>query len=298
VGVKRVIVSGGSGKIGGWILKELLDHGHEVLNVDLAPAAETRCRTLIADLTAAGQAYGAIGAFTGIDELQPSLRPEPVDALVHFAAIPRILLVPDAEVFRINTLSTYNVMEAAARFGIRKVVYASSEATYGVVFADGHLDPDYFPVDEAHPTVPMDAYGLSKVVNERTASAFHARTGGDFYGLRIGDVMAPADYLKFPAWSTEPAIRERELWGYVDVRDVAQMVRLCVETDGLGFQVFNTFATESAHLLPTRELAGRYYPRVPIRGEVEEHGSLVSNEKARKVLGFEPRFHWREHAGG
>jgi nucleoside-diphosphate-sugar epimerase len=296
--VKRVIVTGGSGKIGGWILKELLDHGHEVLNIDLIPAAETRCRTLISDLTDAGHAYGAIGAFTGIDELQPSLRPAPVDALVHFAAIPRILLVPDGEVFRINTLSTYNVMEAAARFGIRKVVYASSEATYGVVFADGHLDPQYFPVDEDHPTVPMDAYGLSKVVNERTAAAFHSRAGGDFYGLRIGDVMAPADYAKFPAWSTEPATRERELWAYVDVRDVAQMVRLCVDADGLGFQVFNTFATESAHVLPTAELAGRYYPRVPMRGEIEEHGSLVSNQKARKVLGFEPRFHWREQPGG
>ena len=296
--VKRVIVTGGSGKIGSWILKELLDHGHEVLNVDLTPAAEPRCRTLIADLTDAGQAYGSIGAFTGIDELQPSLRPEPVDVLVHFAAIPRILLVPDAEVFRINTVSTYNVMEAAVRFGIRKVVYASSEATYGVVFADGHLDPQYFPVDEEHPTVPMDAYGLSKVVNERTATAFHSRSGGDFYGLRIGDVMAPADYSKFPAWSTEPATRERELWAYVDVRDVAQMVRLCVETDGLGCQVFNTFATESAHVLSTKELAGRYYPRVPINGEIEEHGSLVSNQKARRILGFEPHFRWREQSDG
>ena len=296
--VKRVIVTGGSGKIGGWILKELLDHGHEVLNVDLTHAVEPRCRTLIADLTDAGQAYGSIGAFTGIDELQPSLRQEPVDVLVHFAAIPRILLVPDAEVFRINTVSTYNVMEAAVRFGIRKVVYASSEATYGVVFADGHLDPQYFPVDEEHPTVPMDAYGLSKVVNERTATAFHSRSGGDFYGLRIGDVMAPADYSKFPAWSTEPATRERELWAYVDVRDVAQMVRLCVETDGLGLQVFNTFATESAHVMSTRELAGRYYPRVPIKGEIEEHGSLVSNQKARRILGFEPRFRWREQSDG
>jgi nucleoside-diphosphate-sugar epimerase len=297
VSVKRVVVTGGSGKIGGWILKELLDHGHEVLNVDLRPAAETRCRTLISDVTDGGQAYGALGAFTGIDELQPSLSPEPVDAVVHFAAIPRILLVPDAEVFRINTVSTYNVIEAATRLGIRKVVYASSEATYGVVFADGQLDPQYFPLDEQHPTVPMDAYGLSKVVNERTAAAFHARSGGDFYGLRIGDVMAPADYARFPAWSTEPAARKRELWAYVDVRDVAQMVRLCVEADGLGFQVFNTFATESAHVLPTRELAGRFYPNVPINGAIGEHGALVSNEKARKQLGFEPRHRWRDQPG-
>jgi nucleoside-diphosphate-sugar epimerase len=143
----------------------------------------------------------------------------------------------------------------------------------------------------------MDAYGLSKVVNERTAAAFHARTGGDFYGLRIGDVMAPEDYVKFPTWSTEPAARERELWAYVDVRDVAQIVRLCVERDGLGFQVYNTFASESAHVLPTRELAARYYPAVPFQGAIEEHGALVSNQKARRDLAFEPGQRWREQPG-
>ena len=292
--MKRIVVTGGSGKIGAWILKELLDAGHEVLNVDLKPAADARCRTLIADLTDSGQAFGAIGVYTGIDELQASLRPQPVDVLVHFAAIPRVQLVPDAEVFRINTTSTYNVMEAAIRAGIRKVVYASSEATYGVVFADDQLDPAYFPVDEEHPTVPMDAYGLSKVVNERTAAAFHARGGGDFYGLRIGDVMAPTDYAKFPIWSTDPDIRKREMWAYVDVRDVAQMVRLCVEVDGLGFQVFNTFAGESAHVMPTLELARRFYPSVPVRAEFDEHGSLVSNDKAQRLLGFKQRHRWAD----
>jgi nucleoside-diphosphate-sugar epimerase len=294
--MKRIIVTGGSGKIGGWILKELLEAGHEVLNVDLKASGDPRCRTLVADLTDSGQAFGAIGVYTGIDELQPSLRPQPVDALVHFAAIPRVQLVPDAEVFRINTTSTYNVMEAAIRAGIRKVIYASSEAAYGVVFADDHFDPVYFPVDEEHPTVPMDAYGLSKVVNERTAAAFHARAGGDFYGLRIGDVMAPADYAKFPLWSTDPAIRKREMWAYVDVRDVAQMVRLCVDTDGLGVQVFNTFASESAHVLPSRDLARTFYPTVPMRDEIAEHGSLVSNRKAKRLLGFEQRHRWAEQS--
>ena len=295
--MKRIILTGGSGKIGGWILKELLDAGHEVLNVDLRPAAESRCRTLITDLTDLGQVYGALGAYTGIDELQPSLRPAAVDVVVHFAAIPRVLLVPDSEVFRINTVSTYNVMEAAARLGIPKVVYASSEATYGVVFAEGHLDPRYFPVDEEHPTVPMDAYGLSKVVNEQTAAAFQARRGGDYYGLRIGDVMAPDDYAKFGPWTTVPEIRKRELWAYVDVRDVAQMVRRCIEVDGLGLQVFNTYADESAHVLPTTELARRFYPNVEVRGELAAETPLVSNQKARRMLGFAPRHHWREMKG-
>ena len=292
--MKRIILTGGSGKIGFWLLKELLDAGHEVLNVDLRPASESRCRTLIADLTDLGQAYGALGGYTGIDELQVSLRPEAVDVLVHFAAIPRVLLVPDGEVFRVNTVSTYNVMEAAARLGIPKVVYASSEATYGVVFAEGHLDPRYFPIDEEHPTVPMDAYGLSKVVNEQTAAAFHARRGGDYYGLRIGDVMGPDDYAKFGPWTTLPEIRERELWAYVDVRDVAQMVRRCVDVDGLGLQVFNTYADESAHDLPIAELARRFYPNVEIRGELAAETSLVSNQKARQMLGYAPRHHWRE----
>jgi nucleoside-diphosphate-sugar epimerase len=95
-------------------------------------------------------------------------------------------------------------------------------------------------------------------------------------------------------WSTDPAIRKREMWAYVDVRDVAQMVRLCVDTDGLGFQVFNTFAGESAHVLPTRELADKFYPKVPMRGEIAEHGSLVSNRKAQRLLGFEQRYRWAE----
>lgn len=294
--MKRIVVTGGSGKIGAWILKELLDEGHEVLNIDLKPAADPRCRTLIADLTDSGQAYGSIGVYTGIDELQPSLRAQPIDALVHFAAIPRVQLVPDAEVFRINTTSTYNVMEAAVRAGIRKIVYASSEATYGIDFAEDHMDPDYFPIDEEHPTVPMDAYGLSKVANERTAAAFHARVGGDFYGLRIGDVMAPQDYAKFPFWTTDPAARKRELWAYVDIRDVAQMVRLCVNTDGLGLQVFNAFAGESAHVLPIHELASRFYPKVPMKTDISEHGSLVSNSKARRMLGFEQSHRWQDQA--
>ncbi|MGH7764237.1 MAG: NAD-dependent epimerase/dehydratase family protein, partial [Candidatus Dormibacteraceae bacterium] len=123
---------------------------------------------------------------------------------------------------------------------------------------------------------------------------FHARSGADFYGLRIGDVMAPADYARFPQWSMDEAIRERELWAYVDIRDVAQIVRLLVHKDGLGFEVFNAFATESAHVVPTAKLAARFYPKVPIRSEIGEHGSLVSNRKAREMLGFEPKHRWRD----
>ena len=292
--MKRVIVTGGSGKLGGFVLRELLDHGCELLNLDLRPAPEARCRTLLTDLTDAGQVFSALTSYTGLDELHPSLRAQPVDAIVHLAAIPRILLVPDTEVFRINTLATYNVLEIASKLGIPKVVFASSEAAYGIDFADAHRDPAYFPIDEEHPVIPMDAYGLSKVCNERTAEAFHLRTGMDVYGLRIGDVMSPNDYAKFPEWTTRPEVREREAWAYVDVRDVAQVVRLAVETDGLGFDVFNVAAGESACVEPIRSLVQRFYPNVPIREPLEEFGSLLSNRKAVRLLGFKQAYYWRE----
>jgi nucleoside-diphosphate-sugar epimerase len=294
--MKRIIVTGGSGKLGSFVLKELLDHGYQVLNLDLTAANEPRCRTLITDLTDAGQVFSALTSYTGIDELQPSLKPEPLDAIVHFAAIPRIMLVPDTEVFRINTLATFNVLEVAAKLGVPKVVFASSEATYGIDFADVHRDPEYFPLDEEHPVLPMDAYGLSKVCNERTAQAFHLRTGMDIYGLRIGDVMAPWDYAKFPEWTTLPEIREREAWNYVDIRDVAQAVRLAVEKDGLGFDVFNIAAGESACVEPVRSLLRRFYPKVPIHEPLEEFGSLLSNRKAVRVLGLKQAYFWREQS--
>jgi nucleoside-diphosphate-sugar epimerase len=292
--MKRVIVTGGSGKVGGFVLKELLDHGYELLNLDLRPAAESRCRTLLTDLTDAGQVFSALTSYTGLDELQPSLKAQPVDAMVHLAAIPRILLVPDTEVFRINAVATYNVLEIASKLGIPKVVFASSEAAYGIDFADTHRDPAYFPIDEDHPVIPMDAYGLSKVCNERTAAAFQLRTGMDVYGLRIGDVMAPSDYAKFPEWTTRPEIREREAWAYVDIRDLAQVVRLALETDGLGFDVFNVAAAESACVEPIRSLVQRFYPKVPIHEPLEEFGSLLSNRKAVDLLGFKQAYHWRD----
>ena len=294
--MKRIIVTGGSGKLGGFVLTELLDHGYQVLNLDLTAATEPRCRTLITDLTDAGQVFSALTSYTGIDELQPSLKPEPLDAIVHFAAIPRIMLVPDSEVFRINTIATYNVLEVAARLGVPKVVFASSEATYRIDFAEVHRDPEYFPIDEEHPVLPMDAYGLSKVCNERTAQAVHLRTGMDVYGLRIGDVMAPWDYAKFSEWTTVPEIREREAWNYVDIRDVAQAVRLAVEKDGLGFDVFNIAAGESACVEPIRSLLRRFYPTVPVHEPLDEFGSLLSNRKAVRVLGFKQAYFWRDQA--
>jgi nucleoside-diphosphate-sugar epimerase len=296
---KRIMFTGGSGKAGKHVVQYLVDHGYEVLNIDTKPLDNPKVRTLIADITDSGQVFNALSSYMGAREFDASLRPQPVDAVVHFAAIPRIMIVPDNEVFRINAMGTYNVVEAATKLGIKKIVVASSETTYGVVFANEHRDPDYFPLDEDYDVNPMDSYALSKIVNEKTARAFSLREGADIYALRIGNVIIPEDYTdNFPKWFADPGLRKRIAWSYIDARDLGQIVRLAVEKDGLGFQVFNAVNDDSSSNLPTAELLKRFYPNVPVKGQLREFETLLSNRKIREVLGFKEEHPWRNYVKG
>ncbi|KIG10020.1 NAD-dependent epimerase/dehydratase family protein [Caballeronia concitans] len=291
---KRVIVTGGSGLAGKWVVEDLVAHGYEVLNVDRVPMAKGTARTLITDITDAGQVFNALASSTTPREFDDDIEPKQIDAIVHFAAIPRILVTTDNEVFRINVMGTYNILDAASKLGIRKVIVASSETTYGVVFAHRHRDPVYFPLDEEYPVDPMDSYATSKVINEITAKAFHARTGADIYCFRIGNVLDPVDYQKFPTWLADPALRKRIAWSYIDGRDLATAARLAIEKDGLGFQVMNVAADDVSSDLPTAELLKRFYPDVPVRKQLGEFETLLSNEKLKRSLGWEQAYKWRE----
>ena len=204
------------------------------------------------------------------------------------------MVTPDNEVYRINVMGTYNILDAAAKLGIRKVILASSETTYGVVFAHRHRDPAYFPLDEDYPVDPMDSYATSKVVNEVTAKAFQARTGADIYCLRIGNVLDPEDYAKFSGWLKAPALRKRIAWSYIDGRDLAEACRLAIETDGLGFEIMNVAADDVSSDLPSRVLLERYYPGVPVKRPIGEFETLLSNEKLKRLLGWRQRHQWRE----
>ncbi|MDC6130440.1 NAD(P)-dependent oxidoreductase, partial [Burkholderia gladioli] len=238
--------------------------------------------------------FNALASSTAPVEFADDLEPKPIDAIVHFAAIPRIMVTPDNEVYRINVMGTYNILDAAAKLGIRKVILASSETTYGVVFAHRHRDPAYFPLDEDYPVDPMDSYATSKVVNEVTAKAFQARTGADIYCLRIGNVLDPEDYAKFPGWLKDPALRKRIAWSYIDGRDLAEACRLAIETDGLGFEIMNVAADDVSSDLPSRVLLERYYPGVPVKRPIGEFETLLSNEKLKRLLGWRQRHQWRE----
>jgi nucleoside-diphosphate-sugar epimerase len=278
------------------VVEDLVAHGYEVLNVVRVPMAKGTARTLITDITDAGQVFNALASSTTPKEFDEDIEPKPIDAIVHFAAIPRILVTTDSEVFRINVMGTYNILDAASKYGIRKVIVASSETTYGVVFAHRHRNPVYFPLDEEYPVDPMDSYATSKVINEVTAKAFHARTGADIYCFRIGNVLDPADYQRFPSWLADPALRKRIAWSYIDGRDLATATRLAIEKDGLGFQVMNVAADDVSSDLPTAELLKRFYPNVPVRKPLGEFETLLSNEKLKRSLGWQQAYKWREQA--
>lgn len=295
---KRILFTGGSGKAGRHVVPWLVNAGHEVHNVDLVPLDHPGVTNLSADVTDLGQVFNALTMHRDFDDLDRPGGVAPYDAVVHFAAIPRILIKPDNETFRVNVMGTYNVLEAATKLGIRKVVIASSETAYGVCFAEAGRSFDHFPIEEDDDTHPMDSYGLSKVVNEKTARAFAARFSADIYALRIGNVIEPHEYALFPGFFAQPELRKRIAWSYIDARDLGQIVHLCLEKDGLGFQVFNATNDAVSSDRPSRELAAAYYPDVPFTREIGEFEGLVSNRKIREVLGFREEHSWRNHVPG
>jgi nucleoside-diphosphate-sugar epimerase len=289
----RILFTGGSGKAGRHVVPYLLAQGHRVLNVDLVPLDHPGVDNRIADITDAGQMHDAMQSYAGFDELEAGTGVPRFDAVVHFAAIPRILLRTDNECFRVNTIGTYNVIDAALKAGVRKIVFASSETTYGICFADGERKPEYLPIDEEHPTSPEDSYAMSKVVNEVTARSFQARTGADIYGLRINNVIEPHEYaLAFPAYMADASLRRRNFFSYIDARDLGQMVDCCLATDGLGYEVFNVANDEHSVRLSSEELVARFYQDVPVKS-VDLPTSFYSNAKAKRLLGFRPEHNWR-----
>jgi len=280
---KRVVVTGGSGKLGRAVVAELVDHGWSVVNIDQVPSREPRCPYTRVDLTDLGQ---TVEALTAIDD-----RYRRVDAVVHLAAIPAPGLTSNAATFHNNITATYNVFSAARIAGIRNVVWASSETVLGLPF---ETPPPYIPVDEEYTGRPESSYSLAKHLEEYMAAQF-CRWDPELkmIGLRFSNVMEPADYGAFPSYQDDPRKRSWNLWSYVDARDGAQAVRLGLEHTGTGVEVFIVANAYSCMERPSLELAREVYPDVPITREVGTHETLLSIDKARRILGYEPRHTWR-----
>ncbi len=290
----RILFTGGTGKAGRHVIPYLLEQGHRVTNLDLQPLDVPGVENLQADITDPGQVWGALTQPSDWVDLKAPRGVPAYDAVVHFAAVPRIMLKTDNETFRVNTMGTYNVIEAALGLGIKKVIFASSETTYGICFADGERKPDYVPVDEEHPTLPGDSYAMSKVCNEATARSFQHRSGADIYGLRINNVIEPHEYEeKFPDFIEDPSLRRRNIFAYIDARDLGQMVECCLRTDGLGYEVFNVANPNLSVDITTSQIMERFYQGVEQRREMEADETFYCIDKARRLVGFAPEHDWR-----
>ncbi len=272
----RIVVTGGSGKAGRWVVEHLRRAGQDVLNVDWTHDGSGHGLCLVTDLTDPGQCHDALAGAA---------------AVVHLAAIPAPGIRPAAETFRINMLSTYNVFAAAEAHRFSRVVYASSETVLGLPFDS---PPAFAPVDETHPSLPESSYALAKLAGETIAAQFARRSGAAYVGLRISNIMEPGDYQAFPGYWDDARLRKWNLWGYVDARDVAMACELGLSADISGHEIAIIAAADTVMTRDSASLMAEVYPSVPIRRELRGRETLLSIERARNVLGYEPRYGWRD----
>ena len=273
----KLVVTGASGKAGRAVVRDLLQHEHEVIAIDLVSSAGSPAPLLLADLTEFGQTVECLAG---------------ADAVVHLAAIPASRIRTEETTFRTNMLSTYNVFEAARLLGLRRVVWASSETILGLPFE--REQPAYAPIDEEHPPFPESSYALSKLLAEELGRQLHRWSGTPNVALRFSNIMEPEEYERFPSFWNDPSLRRWNLWGYVDARDVAQSCRLALEAD-VGAEHFIVAASDTVMNRPSRALMEEVYPSVPYRPTTGEFDTLLSIAKAQRMLGYEPRWSWRDH---
>lgn len=277
----RIAVTGSSGKLGSVVVRELRDHGHEVIGLDIA--GERGPGFVQVDLTDYGQ---VIDALTSVGD-----RHDGFDAIAHLAAIPAPGIRSDVATFHNNMVVTFNVLWAAVRSGIRRIAYASSETVLGLPF---DVPPPYVPVDEEYPPRPESVYSLVKVLEERMATEL-VRWYPDLSisALRFSNVMWPDDYAEFPSFDADPRARKWNLWGYIDARDGAQAVERALDAAIPGFEAYVIAAADTVMSRSNDELLAEVFPDVLRHASVGEHTTLLGIDKARRMLGYEPRHTWR-----
>ena len=283
---RRICVTGATGKAGRAAVAHLRERGYEVLATDVAVSDARAQGILRADLTDYGQATEVLRG---------------TDAVVHLANIPAPGLAAPAVTFNDNVTMNFNIFHAAAALGLSRVVWASSETTLGLPFGDGpeHTpgapgELRYAPVDEDHFPYPSTTYALSKVASETIAEQVSRWSGIPFVGLRISNIMDPGEYQRFPGFWADAHARKWNVWGYVDVRDVAAACRLGLEAAVTGSQNVIIAAGDTVMNRPSRDLMAEVFPDVPLTGEVAEYGTLLSVDRAKQVIGYEPRHSWRD----
>ena len=279
-----IAVTGGSGKLGRTVVRELRAAGHTVVNLDAT--GERGPGFVRVDLTDYGQ---TIDAILGVDDAHGGF-----DAIVHLAAIPAPAILSDVATFHNNIRVTYNVFQAARRAGIKNIVYASSETVLGLPF---DVPPPYIPVDEDYPARPESTYSLVKHLEEQMAiELVRWDPSLKIVALRFSNVMDPSDYAAFPSYDADARGRKWNLWGYIDARDGAQAIQKALEWDTTGFDRFIIAAADTVMSRSNAELVAEVFPGVPLkRDDLDNNDTLLSIDKARRVLGYDPQHSWRDH---
>ncbi|MDH3444088.1 MAG: NAD(P)-dependent oxidoreductase [Deltaproteobacteria bacterium] len=280
--MKKIVVTGGAGRLGQFVIRELLAHRYAVLSLDRVPPREKLTPSWIADLCNPGDLFEALKGAYGV---------------IHLGAYQAPNLAADAETFGNNVTSTYNVLRAAADLGVKKIVAASSTAAFGFIYAKNLWAPAYLPLDENHPSKPQDSYGLSKVVGERIAdSIVTVHKAMTISSLRFPGVNFDLSYETFRDRWRDPATRASGFWTYIDARDAAMTCRLALEAKFKGHEVFIASAQLNCMIQPTRELVMKYLPKgAKIKKVSGTHWSCVDSAKARRMLGFEPKHSWQDY---
>jgi nucleoside-diphosphate-sugar epimerase len=191
-------------------------------------------------------------------------------------------------------LSTYSIFEATRKLGINRIVYASSETVLGLPF---DIDPPYIPVDEEYEARPESTYSLVKHLEEQMARQL-CRWNPELSvsALRFSNVMVPEDYARFPSFDADPRGRKWNLWGYIDARDGAQAVEKALNAALPGFEAYIIAAADTVMGRPSASLAAEVFPDVKVTKELGEHETMLGIDKARRLLGYEPRYSWRQEA--
>ncbi len=280
--METITVTGAWGKAGRAVVGDLLAHGYQVRATDRVGAAGPDAvealgtELMLADLTDHGQAMEVLAGS---------------DAVVHLGNIPSDRRYTDAHTLDVNVAANHHVFLAAATLGLRKVVWASSETTLGLPF---DVPPRYAPVDEAHFPVPNSTYALSKVLGEQAAEIISGWSGIPFVGLRITNIFSGADYDLVPGVQDDAQKRRWNLWGYIDVRDVAQACRLGLEKETSGSQNVIVAAADTIMARPSADLMAEVFPDVPLTKNLVGNETLLAIDAARDLLGYAPEHSWRD----
>ena len=278
----RIALTGASGKLGTVVARELRASGHTVIGLDVVG---TRAPDFVqVDLTDYGH---VIDALTAVGDTHDGF-----DAVVHLGAIPAPGIRADVATFHNNITATFNVLWAAVRLGITRIVTASSETVLGLPF---DVPPPYVPVDEEYPARPESTYSLSKHLEEQLSvqlTRWHPDVS--ISALRFSNVMVPEDYARFASFDADPLLRKWNLWGYIDARDGAQAVERALEAAIPGLNAYIIAAADTVMTTPNSSLLDAVFPDVPVRGDIGEHTTLLSIDKARRMLGYEPQHSWRD----